>query len=764
MSKKKRRSGTQGTFSDVAKMRAQAGLPALTPAQQMNFSAEMAAKTAYVQEQIAINRPYSTSFDRVHLHATSPTIYACANYRANAMAPVNFILTDRDVDPGETPTPLKDKSPEAQMLTRAFSRGMKNIMRRSELTYCFWGANLLQKRMDNFSGVTLEFRWLNPTLWTVDEDYSAGLKGFRISTSPSNPDVRYLPVDSTVYMHGIDFSDDFKGTAPAEAAFLNAGVETEIASTQLNFFRNHAIPSMIVQPAQGEGYKPNKDDRDQLAEYQRRMTQGSINAGRTLITPTRWEFKPMTTDFDKLAMKDLLDVNQITICATLEVPLELVFPQPSRRNVHEYEIRREWILTWLIPRAYEYCEIFTEQVVWPVNEKWQILPDFSNIYGIEEDINARTQTIKQQVVDGLLDLGTAQDMLGNEVDPNLKGLYMVGGIPVPSDQMKNYWRFAPGNPGMVTGGEIGKIDKPKRGGGGTKPTDSTAGTTSNAQTDVFEPDTPVESDGKSLDLADAVAREIKTWSFLVERKGAAYPFEGKSLRADAVQYGKLLLATAEQPSHVWPALKDYVAKAYDDTESVYRAGLYHLMLDAMDGNLDRAQFGQAGRAEISMAFESAFKNGLKSGGVDPSEMTDEERTVLDDETRAEKGYWTALSNELFREVIPLKGTDKYEPARDAMLSRIEMWVSKGLFRVNQLAGLYANANGMKRWVMDGTVEHCATCAAANGQVHRARSWLRRGITPRSEKCECQGYRCQCYFEDTSDPANGDLDAIPTVQT
>src|SRR6185295_499584 len=108
------------------------------------------------------------------------------------------------------------------------------------------------------------------------------------------------------------------------------------------------------------------------------------------------------------------------------------------------------------------------------------------------------------------------------------------------------------------------------------------------------------------------------------RKGKAYAFKGEFLPSHAVAFGRLLLATDESNDVTWNAIRVQAVKGYDDTENQYRTSLYELMIDAMNGALDRNQFGVAGRGNIDNAFTSAFKNGLQESGVDPSEMTDEE--------------------------------------------------------------------------------------------------------------------------------------------
>jgi len=156
---------------------------------------------------------------------------------------------------------------------------------------------------------------------------------------------------------------------------------------------------------------------------------------------------------------------------------------------------------------------------------------------------------------------------------------------------------------------------------------------------------------------------------------------------------------------------------------------------------------------------NAFRNGLEEGGVPGGEMDDTEREMLALEIKAERGYWTALSNDMYRNVLPLRDTDQFDAARDAMLSRIELWVNKGLRRIHELGQLYAKLNGLQEWIYSGDKKHCESCDYAQGQVHRAREWLKI-ITPKSTQCICGGYRCGCTLSPTDKPPSGSLLAIP----
>lgn len=711
------------------------------------YGAQADAIKTYLQQQVSIIRPQVADVEMAHLARFAVTARSAVGLRAESLRQVDFMLGDNNRMPF-TPTNDLEKA-----LNLAFNNNFQSLIERCEWSYCFYG-EVLMRRLYFPTRFLSGFQWINNNFWRLDTDHWDGLKGFHIRAawaSDLDPDVSYLPLDDAVYFHDMDFFEDFGGVGPVQVAYVQAATETEISATQLQFFRNMAMPGFIMQPAQNEGFRPGKEQKDEIAEYLRRMYQGAANAGRAMVMPTRWEMVKLQQDFDKLGMPALTQEARDAVIRILRVPLELLEPRQSTRSsgTKFYDQKREWLISWLVPQAERYADVFTEQIAKRYNPNWRIIPNFDRVRGLEEDIGSRTETTSKQVADSLLDLYSAQEILGIDPDDNLKGVYIVSGVPVPSEAIRTYYQMAPGGPGIgrALGGEHGKEGTPETSSHKpTKPTQTTA-----EQLDF-------DTDRKKSYLPDIAYKELKNWRLMTERRGVDYPFEAKALAPDTVAFGRMLLSATSVTSEVWDAIRVYATKDYSDTERLYRADLWNAMLDAFSGRLDRKQFGVSGRDTISMAFMSAFKNGLQEGGVDPSEITAEEQAALADEIKQERVYWTKLSNEMFAEVLPLKGTPEFDAARSKMLDRIDLWVNAGLRHVYGMGKVYAGLNSMKKWVMDGG-EHCLSCAAANGQIHRARSWKNR-LLPQSEQCICTGINCKCTLIDTDEKASGSLSSIP----
>lgn len=722
------------------------------------FALTDGAIKTYLNQEVALLRPQVGHAELSHLYRLAVTARAAIDLRAISLRQVDFKFGDQD---GELIEP-DDLTPAGRSAQLALQVGFQSIIERMEVSYCVFGEVLLRRLYDGHSRLN-GFQWINNNFFRRQTDPMYGLKGFHVRPvwgSDLDPDIDWLAPEETVYMHTMDFFEDFGGTGALAVAYAQAATETEITATQMMFFRNMAMPSFVIQPAAGGGYAPGPDQKEQLTEYLRRMHQGAANVNRTAVLPSRWELLKFQQEFDKLGMPQLTEQARDAVVRILRVPIELLEPKQAVRGsgTKFYDQKREWLISWLVPQAELYADVFTEQIAQPLNPNWRIIPTFTRVRGLDEDVSSRTQTVKEQVGMAALDLYTAQEILGLSPDKNLKGIYLINGIPVPSEQFAVYHQYAPGNPGAVSGGELAAMDKPSKLKSPKTPVSASdkAPKTPNSSA---KPKKSEEANDPIPFLPDSQYRELKSWRFVVERKGPLYAFEAKALPAHTVAYGRLLLALYGNSDNTWNDIRVQAIKTYDDTESQYRTALYEAMQDAFTGNVDRMQFGVIGRSEISMAFLNAFSNGLQDGGADPAEMTVEEKEVLAEETKQERGYWIRLANQMFNDVLPLKGTAEFQQASEKMLDRIELWVNAGLRHVYDLGKGYASLNSMKKWVYGGTVAHCQSCDAANGQVHRMRTWLKY-LTPRSEECLCTGINCQCELVDTAEKASGSLAGVP----
>lgn len=705
------------------------------------------ALRASIEEWIASTNATSSTRQLSTLYATSTTAYAAANIRAENIARIPLRVVDGDMEP------LPDH-PVSKLL--ADQHRMGNLQLRTELTLCFWGHSLTYvKRSPN--GAAIGMRWLNPHTYTPDTTEYGGLSGF-IVQGPSGQSETIRP-QNAIYPYGVDFDNDFDGVAPAEAAYDRAATDPETAKTVLSFMRNRAIPALLLQPAEvkgptgGTGKEPSKEVRNKIINFFKQAAQGAQNAGRTLVLTRRWDIQQLQQKFDEIDLGHIDEGVLNAVSAAFRVPSTMIVPSGDGYAT-AYQADIGWVEKWLIPRAIWLAGFYSQTLLTPA-ERASGLKVYPNTEGLTKaDAKATTEVSATRLQMGAIDLYTAQVQAGTEKpDERFRDIYMINGQPTHIDVLVAQAR-AETAPEEIEGAvvtpvnvDIGPLQLPPR------PERSLA---------AFIPDRAFHELRSCLTLSRRHLSEAD-FSFDPQALPGHLPLLVCTLiRAGATDEETLRLGRLSYLRH---EQRVTARRSYAGTASAYLRTLMELIDSAFTGIVDRAAFGELGRGEISSAFWSAYQNGLQDAGVDTEEVVEGEREFVHQLAIAERRYWTSLANELYKQVLPAV-TDEplLAPAKHAQyIDRMELWVDKGLRNMYNQGLMSARANPMLRWVLGQTVEHCRTCLAADGQVHRASLWEKHDLQPGSSTCECGGWKCDCKFEVTTDKANGRIRAIPKVR-
>lgn len=157
------------------------------------------------------------------------------------------------------------------------------------------------------------------------------------------------------------------------------------------------------------------------------------------------------------------------------------------------------------------------------------------------------------------------------------------------------------------------------------------------------------------------------------------------------------------------------------------------------------------REELLNAGTRTYEQGLRDGGVDPTEA---DAVTLADRRRT-LAQWLAEQNGYINSFVDdvNNGTVTPETAK----SRADLWSSKSL-RAIYYTGLH-DAAGEKKfmWKLGATEKHCKTCLALNGQVHSLKEYMKAGLLPGAQTLECKGFKCDCGLTDAADlPKRGRL--------
>lgn len=201
------------------------------------------------------------------------------------------------------------------------------------------------------------------------------------------------------------------------------------------------------------------------------------------------------------------------------------------------------------------------------------------------------------------------------------------------------------------------------------------------------------------------------------------------------------------------ATTDTGEKAYFNTSNSYFNSLLELSLLGSNRFISERGYNLRVRSIIQKAAQKAYLDGVQRGANNYTITTldTDEQAELTKLTNAQLGYLPNLVEFIYQENAP----NDLE-----VVNRLSLWVNKGLNGIFN-AGLLAGAgNKMMLWRLGRTERHCSTCAKAEGQIHRAKDWKRANIIPQGDNLMCNGFRCDCKLEETTERAKGRLSRIP----
>lgn len=205
----------------------------------------------------------------------------------------------------------------------------------------------------------------------------------------------------------------------------------------------------------------------------------------------------------------------------------------------------------------------------------------------------------------------------------------------------------------------------------------------------------------------------------------------------------------QQPPPQQGAQQQQEQKAYDDTRSEFVARFVALVRAGAADEVTRRRFGFVLRGHLQQLGRQAFRDGLAAGGVQ-DEMSDEDRAKVALWLKEQSAFVTKFANELYSKGLP----------ESMVVIRAQIWANKSLETMYQAGIASADANGMYMWQLGNTEEHCKTCLACAGQVHRMKTWQRTGLMPKAGTLECGGWQCDCSLSRTDSRARGRLSRVP----
>jgi hypothetical protein len=162
-----------------------------------------------------------------------------------------------------------------------------------------------------------------------------------------------------------------------------------------------------------------------------------------------------------------------------------------------------------------------------------------------------------------------------------------------------------------------------------------------------------------------------------------------------------------------------------------------------NGTFQRFDFIDNMRAAIEVGFRQAWAEGAAQCGVSMEELSNEEREQLERMTNSQFPFLPGFADDI------IEGNQVNGGKLQPLLGRSGMWVNRYNI-VKDQAGAMACANQKMKWFLGATEQHCNSCGGFAGRVYRYSTWLENGALPRSDTLCCNGYKCGCELEPTTD--------------
>ena len=177
--------------------------------------------------------------------------------------------------------------------------------------------------------------------------------------------------------------------------------------------------------------------------------------------------------------------------------------------------------------------------------------------------------------------------------------------------------------------------------------------------------------------------------------------------------------------------------------SRYQSRIRSAVRGLWTGALDYFQFYDSMEVTIRDGFTEAWREGAAECDIQPSDYTAQERAALQQAIVHEREYIDGFATAIEQ------GSKANGGKLTPLFKRGELWINRYRGIQNQAKAM-ACGNRKMKWILGETHEHCRTCFGFNGRVYRASTWAENGALPQTHALECEGWRCLCRLEETTD--------------
>lgn len=300
--------------------------------------------------------------------------------------------------------------------------------------YLLYGEFYIE-RVENGFGQNKSLEWLNPL--GVQVDYHSGqIDYFRYGW---NMEYINIPSERVAYLHNRNPSNDFVGLPIALTVLDEINIARNLDRFLRDHFANNARPGMILTPVDVE-HRMSNTDYTNLLNKVREQLKGVGGQYSTMVMQ-----EPLTaTTFEQPDIAKNTALNEAQSQAIFDA---FGVPQAMRGNTNTSPYKTDdgliqrFYLDTVLPLAHLLQRYINGQIMPFFDDGGLTIFEFdtSPFDTVTEADMLEAQVTDIQVQGTLIDLFTAAEKQEIDPDDNLKGLYMVQGIPVPASELPSYW-------------------------------------------------------------------------------------------------------------------------------------------------------------------------------------------------------------------------------------------------------------------------------------------------------------------------------------
>ncbi|MHC4649125.1 MAG: hypothetical protein ACYTBJ_27045 [Planctomycetota bacterium] len=146
--------------------------------------------------------------------------------------------------------------------------------------------------------------------------------------------------------------------------------------------------------------------------------------------------------------------------------------------------------------------------------------------------------------------------------------------------------------------------------------------------------------------------------------------------------------------------------------------------------------------------------------LDGVRRTGKRRPQFDERGQEELSKWLMTQRPLVSRYVQDIQSGRFT---DKEISRKGLQWVNGSLSTMLYKGMEVAPRQMWRWVTNFAKENCVTCLRLHGQVHQMKTYISRGLVPKSVRLVCHGDFCGCRLIKDDGPAKGRIRAVRFVR-